>query len=173
MIGPETRSLVPALLLVTTIVVTGIFAGYAGTKTECTLSQVSFFPILFQNAGLALLIASGIFTFGITALLPGCPILFFTGASIGFAVRNAGGQAVILMLPHGLLEISGWVLSMQIGLMPLTMWRANRSGGRDEDQERPPVIALAKRITLLLLLLTTAAAIETMWVNFYGKSVNC
>lgn len=172
-IGPDIRPLLPALLLVTAAVVAGVSAGYAGTKTGCALSQVRFIPILFQNMGLALLIASGIFTFSITALLPGCPILFFTGVSMGSAVKNAGGQAVILMLPHGLLEISGWVISMQIGLMPLTTWRAGRSGRPDNDREKPPVVALAKRIILLLLLLTTAAGIETLWVNFYGKSVHC
>lgn len=174
-----------ALLLVAAAVTAGALTGYSGTTGRCDIHHVTFAGIFLQNLGLCVVLASGVFTLGLSAVCPGAVTLFLTGVTMGAALRAVGGQAVALMAPHGLLEGAAWALAMDIGLSPvsscLSRWwlgraRLSRRLPGRARLGRPPAItpvALARKAATVIVLLTIAATIEVLWTNLYAPMVHC
>jgi uncharacterized membrane protein SpoIIM required for sporulation len=178
MLRPWLRAAMPGrapVLLVAGAVAAGGVVGYSGPQGHCDLRHVTFLGIYLQNLGLCLALASGVFTLGITALVPGAIIMALTGVTVGAAMRSAGGQAILLMAPHGPFEILAWVLAMDIGLTSVSAHLTGllRGQGAVTHPDGLPRTDLARKALMALVLVTVAAVVEVLWVHLYAPTVHC
>lgn len=146
--------------------VLGIWLGFASSSKRCSLAHTSFSHVLFTNLSLCLLLALGLFTRGVTTILIAVPIFAFTGATMGSAFATLGGSAALLVLPHGPLEIYGWLLATDLGLAGTRLSRIPR--GSTQLQGYIPRMGM-----WICIVVVTAAAVETVWTNWYMQHIGC
>ena len=151
-------------VLVVTVVGAALGLRYAGHR--CVLLPTSFVHIAFTNLALCLVIAAGILSRGIITLLVGIPVFLLTGATIGSAFAMLGLRAILLIAPHGLLEVYGWLLATDIGFGNVR----TKPGQWLEPESRARLIRSVCWMTATIL---TAAAVETLWTNWYRVNVGC
>ena len=154
-----------AATFVLVVLWTGLTFGYREGLPHCSTTAVSAGSVFAQNLVLSLALASGVFSLGLSTLAVGAWVLGMTGAAVGAIVSRFGLQAVALLAPHGLLELTAWIIGVGVGLEPLlARWR-----GRTMREARSLLVSGG----VIAVLLAIASVIEAIWTGWYGPQLAC
>ena len=152
----------------------GVLYGMKHPIHGCDKTTVPIFSTALHNFLLDALLMSGVFTMGIGSIVACVIVLSLTGAEMGAVVSALGGRGVMLLLPHGLFEITSWYLSIVIGLSPLTHPLQVRFQFTDSEPEQSSRFGwLRLRIGAVILLVSIGAVVEHYWTKGYGGSLVC
>lgn len=139
----------------------GLMLGGTTGETE----PLSFGEILTHNTTVALLmLAAGMLTFGILAVLVNAVASFLMAFELGVAIDVLGLRDVIVAMPHAPFEVLAFLLLCSAGTLPGVLLLAHLLD-LTTPRVRVPTIAIYVASSLLLLVL--AAYVES---HFYPTS---
>jgi len=154
-----------ALAASTALFCLGLVVGAALSRTGTpvpapSVGERSAWFFLSRNAGVAAVLFVGSVTFGVVTAVTLC----YNGFVVGYAV--AGGEravrSVLLVAPHGVVELPAFVLAGAAGLgLPAEVIRY-LTGAQETLLRRSAVVGCLRRFLLALGLLVVAAWLEAV-----------
>lgn len=143
----------------------GAAYGHRTGMADCSTGAVQYGAVLLGNLGMALLLMSGWFCLGLSTVVLGAVTIGGTGAAAGAIVQHYGPVGVVLLAPHGVVELWAAGLSTEVGLSPLY--------ARLRPTHRVDGGVLRGRALFAVGLIAVAALIEVAWTSTYGAGVDC
>ena len=158
------------------ILTAGVFIGlFLGTYKEELLTldvvgysrkyaDISFMTVLSTNFYVVILLSvGGLFSLGLFSVF----ILLVTGMQLGMAcyiIFLSDPKLILLLLPHGFIEIAGLVLASSVGIKPLLVVYKYLRGDRkvfEEYVSKGKITLTLRLIFTAVLLIILAAFIES------------
>lgn len=178
--GDARRRFGTAIALSVTVFALSVAAGFAstdpataGSATDGTRHALGFAEIFLNNIVVLALVLLGAVTFGLTSAF----FLFTTGTSLGASIRIALAVGLdettilMLILPHGLVELSAFVVAGAIGFD--SAWRtiAYLSGRTDVVVSDECLRSYGALVVLCVVAIVVAALLEAVVTMPFAASV--
>lgn len=134
-----------------------------------SLFNGDFGPILVRNLGAALLLYSGVLTFGLTTLFAAAILGLYVGATVSLGVHSVGTAGIIAdVVWYVPFEFLGLIMAATAGLQPavaVVSQIVQKQGKFDLDFFTAHVIKSLGSLTIGVALIVIGAAIESILIG--------